>query len=319
MTAGVSDNPPAYSHEPVMCSEVVELLSAVPNGVGVDATIGGGGHAAALLDACDHIQIVGLDRDPAALQAAATRLAGHRKRVTLRNARFDSLGAVLDDLGHSKISACLFDLGVSSAQLDHAERGFSYRRDGPLDMRMDPADALTAADIVNHSDLDHLAAVLYDNADERHSRRIARAIIAARPLTSTTQLAQVIARAVPGTKSRRTHPARRTFQALRIEVNSELKILEPALTAAIRQLSPAGRCVVLSYHSGEDRIVKNVFREAAGEPRPTRPNLPPSPVHQRSIRLLCRRPMTPTAQETASNRRAAPARLRAGERLDEDN
>ena len=187
--------------------------------------------------------------------------------MTLRHARFDSLPALLDELGHDQISGCLFDLGVSSPQLDHAERGFSYRLDGPLDMRMDQTGGVTAADIVNHADEGDLAEMLRNNADERHCRRIARAIVAGRPFSTTTQLARAIAEGMPSASGRRAHPARRTFQALRIEVNAELEVLEASLTSAIDRLAATGRCVVLSYHSGEDRIVKNVLRNAAGESR----------------------------------------------------
>ena len=310
--------PPSYQHEPVMRPEVVEVLSAAPEGVVVDATVGGGGHAAALLEACPGIRLLGLDRDPSALRAATARLECHQHRVTLRHARFDSLDAVVDELGHSQISACLFDLGVSSAQLDQADRGFSYRLAGPLDMRMDPSGGLSAADLVNHAAEEALATVLYRNADERHSRRIARAIVAGRPFTTTTELAEAVARAVPGPKHHRSHPARRTFQALRIEVNAELECLEAAITQALERLAPSGRCAVLSYHSGEDRIVKTLFRRASGESPPPRPGLPPAPGPKASVRLLNRRPRTPTPQETASNRRASPARLRAVERLAED-
>ena len=308
----------AYHHEPVMRREVVELLGAVPDGVVVDATVGGGGHAAALLDCHPRIRVVGLDRDPSALRAAAARLADQRHRVTLRHARFDSLPALLDELGHDQISGCLFDLGVSSPQLDHAERGFSYRLDGPLDMRMDQTGGVTAADIVNHADERYLAEMLRDNADERHCRRIARAIVAGRPFSTTTQLARAIAKGMPSASGRRAHPARRTFQALRIEVNAELEVLEASLTSAIDRLAATGRCVVLSYHSGEDRIVKNVFRNAAGESPPPRPGLPPAPGPGATVRLLGRRPRFPDEAETAANPRASAARLRAAERLPED-
>ena len=318
MTAEAEGPRPAYHHEPVMCREVVEVLGEVPDGVALDATVGGGGHAAALLDACPKIRLVGLDRDPAALRAAAVRLADHSHRVTLRHARFDTLGAVLDELGQTDISACLFDLGVSSEQLDRPERGFSYRLDGPLDMRMDPMTGVTAADIVNRADESFLAAILRRNADERHSRRIARAIVAGRPFATTAQLAQAVAAAVPAPARRRAHPARRTFQALRIEVNAELEILGAALTGAIERLAPAGRCAVLSYHSGEDRIVKTVFRREAGESPPPRPGLPPAPGARAAVRLLGRRSRTPSDAETAANRRAGAARLRAVERLAED-
>ena len=316
MTAGTGPDPSAY-HLPVMCREVVEVLAESPAGVVVDATVGGGGHAEALLARAPHLSLVGLDRDPDALRAAAERLSGYGDRVALRHGRFDALGEVLDEIGRPRISACLFDLGVSSAQLDRPERGFSYRLDGPLDMRMDPAAGVTAADIVNHADERTLASILRRNADERQCRRIAAAIVARRPFATTTQLARVVADAVPGPARRRSHPARRTFQALRIEVNRELEILETALTEGIDRLVGSGRCVVLSYHSGEDRIVKSVFRRAAGEFPPPRPGLPPAPGAEATVRLLGRRARTPTEPERAANHRASAARLRAVERLSE--
>ena len=201
MSGGTGACRSAYHHEPVMCREVVEMLGAVPEGTVVDATIGGGGHAAALLEHLPNMRLVGLDRDPEALRAAGERLAGHRHRVTLRHGNFDALGAVLDDIGEAEISACLFDLGVSSAQLDRPGRGFSYRLDGPVDMRMDPATAVTAADIVNGSDEHALAAILRRNADERHARRIAAAIVAQRPFATTAELARVVAGAVPARRA----------------------------------------------------------------------------------------------------------------------
>ncbi len=302
-------------HTPVMCREVVELLAGVPAGVLLDATVGGGGHAAAVLQAAPQLDLIGIDRDPQAVRAASERLAGFGDRVVLRHARFDSIPDVLDRLGRPLVAACLFDLGVSSAQLDRPERGFSYRLDGPLDMRMDPSTATTAADIVNHADQQHLASILFRNADERRSRRIAAAIVAARPLTTTKRLAEVVAEAFPGDARRRSHPARRTFQALRIEVNNELEILDTALSAAISRLVGNGRCAVLAYHSGEDRIVKSVFRRAAGETAAPGPGLPPPPGAEASVRLLGRRARRPAESETAGNRRAAAARLRAVERL----
>jgi len=309
---------PGYHHEPVMCREVVEVLREAPEGILVDATVGGGGHADALLANLPQLRLVGLDRDPEALRAATERLAKHGHRVTLRHGSFDALGAVLDDIGHSEISACLFDLGVSSNQLDRPERGFSYRLDGPLDMRMDPGTAVTAADIVNAADEQALADILRRNADERHARRIAAAIVAQRPYATTGQLARVVSAAVPAPARRRSHPARRTFQALRIEVNGELEMLERALAGAIERLTGSGRCAVLSYHSGEDRIVKSFFRRAAGESPPPRPGLPPAPGPAATVRLLGRRARTPTESERAANHRAGSARLRAVERLTKD-
>ena len=314
MTAGAAAGANRY-HLPVMCREVADLLVEAPEGIFVDATVGGGGHAAAVLGRAPHLRLLGLDRDPDALRASAERLAVHSDRVVLRHACFDALDGVLDEIGVSGISACLFDLGVSSAQLDRPERGFSYRLDGPLDMRMDPSSGVTAADVVNHADERSLASMLRRNADERHCRRIAAAIVAGRPFTTTAHLARVVAEAVPAPTRRRAHPARRAFQAIRIEVNRELEILDAALTGAVERLSAAGRCAVLSYHSGEDRIVKSVFRRSAGEVPPPRPGLPPPPGAEAAVRLLGRRARTPAESEKARNSRARAARLRAVERL----
>ena len=318
MSGETGASQPPYHHEPVMCREVVEVLRDVPEGILVDATVGGGGHAAALLESLPQIRLLGLDRDPDALRATAERLTPHRGRATLRHAAFDALGPVLDGIGETRIAGCLFDLGVSSTQLDRPERGFSYRLDGPLDMRMDPTTGVTAADIVNGADESDLAGILRRNADERHARRIAAAIVAERPFATTAQLSRAVAAAVPAPARRRSHPARRTFQALRIEVNGELEMLERALTGAVERLADRGRCVVLAYHSGEDRIVKSVFRGAAGENPPPRPGLPPAPGPAATVRLLSRRARTPTESEKAANHRASSARLRAVERLTRD-
>jgi len=306
---------PEYRHRPVMCGEVVETLRAVPDGVMVDATVGGGGHALALLDAHPGLDLVGVDRDPSALDAARRRLARHRERVTLSHARFDALDEVLDGLGRGAVSGCLFDLGVSSPQLDRPDRGFSYRHEGPLDMRMDPTAGPTAADVVNTADEPALAAMLARNADEPHARRIARAIVARRPFSTTTELAAAVAAAVPARARRRGHPARRTFQAIRIEVNDELEMLDAALRRALGRLAPSGRCAVLSYHSGEDRIVKGRFRREAGEAPSPRPDLPPPPGARAEVRLLWRGARTPGPAEAAANPGAAPARLRAVEKI----
>ena len=307
-----------FEHEPVMVDEVVEVLEAVPPGVLVDATVGGGGHSAALLDAHDGITLIGLDQDEDALAAAGTALAGHRDRVELRRARFDELKSVVTGLGHREVTGVLFDLGVSSPQLDRAERGFSYQHDGPLDMRMDRDRGVTAADVVNGYPERELVRVLERHGDERHAARIARAIVAARPVRSTAELAEIIRDAIPAPARRRGgHPARRSFQAIRIEVNQELEVLDGALGQAIDILAPGGRCAVLSYHSGEDRIVKRCFRDAAGEAPPPRPGLPPPPGTQALVRLLWRGTRVPTPAEVERNRRAESARLRAVERLPE--
>jgi 16S rRNA (cytosine1402-N4)-methyltransferase len=282
----------------------------------VDATLGGGGHAAALLAANERISLVGLDQDQMALDAAGARLAPHGDRVTLRHRRFDGITEVVRDLGIDRLSGCLFDLGVSSPQLDLAHRGFSFRNDGPLDMRMDQRAAVSADDLVNGLDEGALASLLRRHGDEPHARRIARAIVAARPIVSTAQLADIIRDAVPAAARRKGgHPARRSFQAIRIEVNQELEILDDAVSQALALLAPEGRCAVLSYHSGEDRIVKRRFRDAAGERPPPRPDLPPPPGYVAEVRLLWRGARKPSAEEIERNPRSEAARFRAVEKL----
>lgn len=313
----------AVEHEPVMAGEVVELLRPVPPGLVVDATVGLGGHARALLAQLDHVRLLGLDQDADAVAAAAAALVDFGERAHLRRARFDQLAQILEETGEGMsdeggVSGVLFDLGVSSRHLDRAERGFSYRADGPLDMRMDRSRPTTAADVVNTYDEARLARVLRDYGDERYAHRIARAVVAARPLSTTAELAEVVRAAIPAPARRRGgHPARRAFQAIRIEVNQELDVLGPALDQAIDALRPHGRCVVLSYHSGEDRIVKERLRSAATGGCTCPPGLPCVCGARPRLRLLARgRPPTPI--EVARNRRAESARLRAAEKLGGD-
>ncbi len=296
---------------------MVELFAPVPPGVVVDATVGGGGHAEALLDAHPHLSLVGLDQDPEAIAAAAERLHRFGERATVRHSRFDELRAVLDELGHRAASGALFDLGVSSPQFDRPERGFSYRAPGPLDMRMDPGRPVSAGDLVNGAPASELARLLHAYGDERYARRIAAAIVAARPITSTEQLADVVRDAVPAPARRRGgHPARRTFQAIRIAVNDELAILPASLDDAIDLLVPGGRCVALAYHSGEDRIVKDRFRLAASGGWTGPSHLPTPPDVHPTVRLLRRGAWRPGADEVAANPRAEAARLRAVEKLE---
>jgi len=316
MLAGGPRMSEAVEHEPVMVEEVVDLFRPVPPGVVVDATVGLGGHGRALLSALDHIRLLGLDRDPDALALAGVALAPYGDRAALRRARFDQLSSTLQEGGVLGVAGVLFDLGVSSPQLDRPERGFSYRAGGPLDMRMSQADTTTAADVVNTYDEGRLARLIADYGDERFARRIARAIVQARPLRRTEELADVVRDAIPAPARRRGgHPARRTFQALRIEVNRELDVLAPALDQAIDALVPGGRCVVLAYHSGEDRIVKDRFRQAATGGCTCPPGLPCVCGAQPVVRLLNRGARKPTAIEVARNRRAESARLRAVEKL----
>lgn len=308
-----------FLHAPVMVDEVVGLFAPVPEGWVVDATVGGGGHAGALLAAHSQLRVLGLDQDPAALAAAADRLAPFGARARLVRARFDRLADVVDAETVEPVVGVLFDLGVSSPQLDRAERGFSYRHPGPLDMRMDPTSALTADDIVNRWSAEELSGLLRRNSDERHAGRIAAAIVAHRPLHSTTELAEVVRTAIPAaTRRRGGHPAKRTFQALRIAVNAELDVLGPSLDAAIEVLRPGGRVAVLSYHSGEDRIVKDRLRHAATGGCTCPAGLPCGCGARPTLRLLRSGGWTPSSAEMAANPRAASARLRAGEKLGTD-
>jgi 16S rRNA (cytosine1402-N4)-methyltransferase len=307
-----------FEHQPVMVDEIVELFGPVPAGPVVDATLGGAGHARALLDAHPGLSIVGLDRDPAAVAVAGERLAPYGSRAAVVHARFDAITDAVHGRGLDVVSGVLFDLGVSSPQLDDATRGFSHRFDAPLDMRMDPTTGISAADVVNGYTEAELAKVLRELGDERYATRIARSIVAHRPITTTGQLAEIVRDAIPAPARRRGgHPARRSFQAVRIEVNRELEILPGALDRAIDLLAPGGRCVVLAYHSGEDRIVKERFRNAATGGCTCPPGLPCQCGAVPTVRLLKRGAWKPSAAEVARNPRAESARLRAVEKLPE--
>jgi 16S rRNA (cytosine1402-N4)-methyltransferase len=304
-----------FRHVPVLRDRIVELFGTVPPGTVVDATLGGGGHAHALLSAHPHLSVLGIDQDPMALAAAGERLAGFGSRVVLRRARFDDLQRTMADLDLHQASGVLYDLGVSSPQLDRAERGFSYRNDGPLDMRMDPDAERSALDVVNGYDERRLTGVLRAYGDERHAHRIAKAIIAARPVLTTGELAQVIADATPAPARRRGHPARRSFQAIRIEVNDELAILADSLEQALAVVAPLGRVAAIAYHSGEDRIVKDVFREAESGGCTCPVDLPCECGAEPTVRLVKRGAYRPDADEVATNPRSESARLRVVERL----
>ncbi len=305
-----------FHHLPVMVSEIVALFGPVPPGVVIDATLGAGGHSEALLEAHPHLRILGLDRDQQALQAAARRLERFGSRFQWFHCRFDHLQQAMASTAVDVISGALFDLGVSSPQLDHAERGFSYRNEAALDMRMDRTAGLTASDVVNNYDEAALAGVLHRFGDERFARRIARAIVAARPVLTTTELAEIVVNAIPAPARRQGgHPAKRSFQAIRIEVNAELDVLPHALRAAIDRTEIGGRVAVLSYHSGEDRLTKAEFRSAATGDCTCPHGLPCVCSAVRLVRHV-RVAKQPTATEQSSNRRAASARLRVVERID---
>ncbi len=313
----------AAQHVPVLLERVTELLApacAAPGAVLVDATLGLAGHALAMLDAHPELRLVGLDRDPDARAEAARRIAaaGHADRATLVPAVFDELPQVLDSLGIDEVQGVLFDLGVSSLQLDRPDRGFSYSADAPLDMRMDPTAGRTAAEVVNTYSAGELARVLRVYGEERFAGRIAAAIERERrtePFTRTGRLAELVRSSIPAA-TRRTggHPAKRTFQALRIEVNDELGALERALPAALDALAVGGRVVVITFHSLEDRIVKQAL--AAGATDRTPPEFPvPVPELSPVLRLVTRGGEAPSEAEVAANPRSASARVRAAERI----
>lgn len=313
------------THVPVLATRIVDLLSPAlqaPDSTYVDGTLGLGGHAALVLDACPQARLVGIDRDPHALAIAGERLARFGDRVRLFRAVYHELPDVLADAGLRRVEAICLDLGLSSLQIDRAERGFAYAADAPLDMRMDPDSDLTAATVVNTWSGADLARILRTYGEERNARRIATAILAARadePFTTSARLVRVIADAVP-VAQRHTggHPAKRTFQALRIVVNGELDSLAAVLPAALDALAPGGRLAVLAYHSGEDRLVKRAFAEASSDHVP--PGVPDIPAGYRAeFTLLTRGAERPDAAEVTENPRAASARLRAISRNQEDH
>ncbi|MBG6088408.1 16S rRNA (cytosine1402-N4)-methyltransferase [Actinomadura viridis] len=308
-----------------MLDRVLELLGPAVQVTGrepvyLDATLGLGGHAEAMLEAHPRLRLVGLDRDTTALERSARRLARFGDRARLEHAVYDELPDVLERLGVPRVDAVLFDLGVSSPQLDEAERGFAYSYDAPLDMRMDRTQSLTAADVVNGYPPAELARILREYGEERFAQRIAAAIVREReraPLDSTRRLADLVRTSIPAA-TRRTggNPAKRTFQALRIEVNGELDTWRRALPAALAALPVGGRIVVLSYHSLEDRITKQVLAAQAADTTP--PELPVTlPEHRPRFRLLTRGAELPSDEETTTNPRAGSVRLRAAERLRE--
>ena len=311
------------THVPVMLERCVDVLAPAlerPGAVVLDATLGLGGHSEALLQRFPGVRLIGLDRDPMALESSGRRLAQFSAagRVDLVHAIYDEIPEVLDRLGVAGLDGVLFDLGVSSLQLDMRERGFAYSYDAPLDMRMDATRGVTAAEIVNTYPAVDLARILRDYGEERFAKRVADRIVEARavePFTTTARLSELVRDAIPAA-TRRTggHPAKRTFQALRIAVNDELSVLERAIPAAVAALNVGGRIAVLSYHSLEDRLVKRVFAAESSSAAP--PGLPVVPEeYQPRFRLLTRGAEPPTDEEIAENPRAASAKLRAAERV----
>jgi 16S rRNA (cytosine1402-N4)-methyltransferase len=311
----------APAHDPVLLDRVVALLRPALDHEGavlVDATLGLGGHSEAVLTRCELARVVGIDRDPEALGLAGERLAPFGERFTGVHATYDEIPDVLADLGLEHADGVLFDLGVSSLQLDVAERGFAYREDAPLDMRMDPTSGPTAADVLNTYPQAELARVLREYGEERFAPRIARAIVRERdrePFSTSARLVELLYDQIPA-PARRTggHPAKRTFQALRMEVNDELGVLRRAVPAAIDALAVGGRVVVESYHSLEDRLVKRAFAAATTVDVP--PDLPFVPEdRQPALRLVTRGAERAGEDEITANPRAASVRLRAVERI----
>lgn len=315
-----------YGHRPVLLDEVVAQLAPQPGGVFIDGTLGAGGHASAILAAtAPDGRLLGFDRDPAALAFAAQRLVPFGERITPVHSSYAAMGDVAPEHGFSQVDGILLDLGLSSRQLDDAQRGFSFFKEGPLDMRFDPHQGESAADLINNLTAEELADIFWRYGEETNSRRIARLIVTNRPFQTTTELAgmiesQVDRRSLQGRRSRRgRHPATKVFQALRIAVNGELEEVERGLEAAIGLLKPGGRFAVISFHSLEDRMVKNFFRDAARDcvcP-------PAQPVctcgAQAALRVVTRKAVQATAEEIAANPRSRSARLRVAEKLmDED-
>lgn len=312
---------PSPSHVPVLLDRVVSLLTPAldrPGAVMVDATLGLGGHSEAVLSRIEATRVVGIDRDPQALALAGDRLAAYGDRFTGVHAVYDEIPDVLDRLGLDAVDAVLFDLGVSSMQLDVRKRGFAYAEDAPLDMRMDGTTGITAADVLNTYEAADLARVLHEYGEEKFARKIARAVVRERerePFTTSGRLVELLYAEIPA-PARRTggHPAKRTFQALRMEVNDELAVLRRAMPAAVGAINVGGRVVVESYHSLEDRLVKQAFAAATRSDVPE--DLPFVPEgHEPALRLVTRGSEKAGPEEIRDNPRAASVRLRAIERV----
>lgn len=308
-------------HEPVLLERAIELLAPafeIASPVFVDCTLGLGGHSEAFLDRFPNLTLVGIDRDPSALALAGERLARFGARVHLVHAVYEEIEEVLEELSIDEVHGILLDLGVSSMQLDERERGFAYSYEAPLDMRMDSTGGKTAADVVNTYSEAELARIFKEFGEERYAKAVAREIVSIRkstPFVSSTELASLIAKVIPFIPGKSSgHPAKRVFQALRIEVNGELEVLERTMPAAIRTLAVGGRIVVMSYHSLEDRITKQALVAAANSSAPI--ELPIElPEHAPVLRLLVKGAEAATAEEIARNPRAASVRLRAAEKI----
>ena len=301
-------------HTSVLYKEVIEVLQPKSGGRYIDGTVGAGGHAFGILESSSPTgELLGLDRDPSALNAARERLKKFGDRVHLRQASYVEMENAAQEIGWGGVNGIVLDLGLSSLQLEDAARGFAFKHEGPLDMRFDPATPITAGDLVNGGDPDELAGILFKYGEEHNARRIVRAILKARPINTTQQLAAVVAASVGG-KRGDTHPATRTFQALRIAVNGELDAVEKVLPLAVRLLAAGGRLAVISFHSLEDRLVKNFFHREARDCL-----CPPEQVvcvcgHKASVKEIARKPLTPSDEEARINPRSRSAKLRVVEK-----
>lgn len=302
-----------FTHQPVLLDACIRGLRIRPEGLYLDGTLGRAGHSREIAKRLTTGRLICIDRDQTAIDAAEERLAPWRERVTLVHGNFAGLGEILEALDAGPVDGMLFDLGVSSPQLDDASRGFSYKKDAPLDMRMDRTAALTAREVVNCWSFEELRRILYEYGEERYAPAIAKAIVKARPVETTLELAEIIRSAMPPKALReKQHPAKRSFQAIRIAVNGELDALPPMLRAAANALAPGGRLAVITFHSLEDRIVKQTFRELAqGCICP--PSFPVCVCGRKPIVRLDK-PVTPSAEELEENPRARSARLRIAEK-----
>ena len=310
-----------FKHVSVMPGECMEALEPSRGGIYVDCTAGGGGHSYEIAKRLpEGSRLICLDRDDEAVEACSMRLAEYRDKVTVFKTNFSEISSALDTLGIEKIDGAMWDLGVSSRQLDETERGFSYTKEAPLDMRMDRDSGKSAFDVVNAYDEAELKRIIFEYGEERFASNIARAIVSHReksPIETTTELADIISGAIPGfNKSKEAqHPARRTFQAIRIEVNGELDAIRPSIEAAVERMNPGGRLAVITFHSLEDRIVKETFKDLSkGCICP-----PEFPVcvcgHKESIRLLSKKPIIPSERELEENPRSRSAKLRTAEKI----
>lgn len=309
-----------FVHKPIMLKECLELLQIKPDGTYVDCTLGGGGHSVAIARRLGNKgRLIGLDQDPQAIEAAGKRLQPYKDKVTLIRSNFVHLSEVLHNLDIVGVDGVLFDLGISSPQVDRAERGFSYQQDAELDMRMDPEQKVSAKDLVNQLDEKELARIIKNYGEEKWAARIARFIVEARrreEIRTTGQLVDIIKQAIPaGARKAGPHPAKRTFQALRIAVNRELEVLPEALDQAVDLLNSGGRIVVISFHSLEDRIVKQTFKERAQDCT-CPPGFPVCTCNARKeLNILTKKPLEPSREEIDANPRARSAKVRAAEKV----